>query len=82
MEVQLPVSIEANLVRQMLVKKERRFIQVLCSLGEWLTPVSKPSSSFCLEKSPAVLSKAKTKAHVQGSCSSLECSALEPAGSC
>ena len=61
------------------MSKERGFNQVLCNLGEWWTPVSKPISSFCHGKSPTVNSKAKTKASVHSSCSILEYCALEPA---
>ena len=35
MEVQLPATIKTKLMGQMLVQKERGFIQVLCDLGEW-----------------------------------------------
>ena len=37
----MPVTTEAKLMRQMLAVKERGFIQVLCYLGEWQTPISK-----------------------------------------
>ena len=38
MEVQLPVATKAKLMRQMLVQKERGFIQVLHDLVEQWTP--------------------------------------------
>ena len=82
MEVQLPATIKTKLMGQMLVQKERGFIQVLRGLGEWQTPISKPISSFHYGKSPIVLSKTKTKASAQSSCSILKHSPLEPAGGC
>ena len=50
------------------MQKERGFILVLYSLGEWRTPISRTASSFCHGKSPTIFSKAKTKASVQSSC--------------
>ena len=64
-------------MKQMLVQKERDFIETLCDMGDWWTLLSKTVSSFCRGKSPAVLSKAKTKASVQSSCSILKYSQQE-----
>ena len=36
--VHLPAITKAKLMRQLLVKKERSFIQMLFDLGEWQTP--------------------------------------------
>ena len=47
MEVWLPVTTKAKLVRQVLVQREKSFIQVLHDLGEWWTPVWKTISPFC-----------------------------------
>ena len=44
MEVRLPVATKAKLMRQMLVQKERGFVQ-LGDPGEWRTPVAKTSLS-------------------------------------
>ena len=63
MEIRITVATKAKLMRQMLIQKERDVIQVLCDLGEWQTPISKPIS-FCHGKSPTLLSKTKTKASV------------------
>ena len=39
MEVWMPATKKAKLVRQVLVQREKSFIQVLHDLGEWWTPV-------------------------------------------
>ena len=44
MEVRLPVTTKAKFMWQMLVHKERGFIQVQQDLGEWLTSITKPIS--------------------------------------
>ena len=46
MLVQQPAARKAKLVRQVLVQKKKRFIQVLY-LGEWWTPISKINSPSC-----------------------------------
>lgn len=82
MEVQLPVATKAKIVREMLVQKEKGFIQMLSNLGEWQTLISKSTSTFRHGKSPckgqARTCKAKTKASIQSSCSILMYSTLEP----
>lgn len=52
-EVQLPVATKTRLVRQVLVKKARGFIQEPQDLGEWRASVSKAKSLFLLR--PTVL---------------------------
>ena len=44
---QMDVWLPAKLMRQVLVQKEKSFIQVPCNLGEWWTPISKTNSSSC-----------------------------------
>ena len=57
--------------------KGKKFYSGADNLGEWQTSVSKPISSSCHGKSPTVLSKAKTKASIQSSCSILKYGPLE-----
>ena len=59
-EAHLPATTKAQLMRQMLVQKERGFIQVLHYLEEWQTPFPKLISSFCHGKGPTVLMITKT----------------------
>lgn len=47
MEVQLPATTKVKFMRQVLVQKERSFIQEPYDLGEWQTPVSKTNLSSC-----------------------------------
>ena len=68
----LPATIKSKLLRQVLVKKEGGFILVLCVLGEWRE----------LRLKVRLLSKTKTKASAQSSCSNLKCSLWELTGGC
>ena len=54
MWVQLPLITKAKLKRQMLVQKERGFIQVLCDMGDWPTPLLNADSCFPCGKTPIV----------------------------
>ena len=63
----LPVAIKAKLVRQMLVKKKRGFIQVLQCLGKWQTPISKPISSARPRQKPVFQHKIQS-IEAAGSC--------------
>lgn len=52
MEVELPASIRAKLVRQVVVQRERGFIQEPQDLGGWWTLISKaiiflPAQAHC-----------------------------------
>ena len=75
------VATKVKLVKQMLMQKERGFIQMQGDLGKWRTPNSKPISSF-RRKSPSALSKAQTKASVWVYSFILKYSPLETAGVC
>ena len=52
MEFWLPVTAKEKLVRQVLVQKERGFIQVVCDLGEWWTSVLKSIFSARTRQKP------------------------------
>ena len=64
MGIRLLVATKAKLVRQLLVKKERCFIHILCNLGEWQT--SHLKTHLCITQSPTALSRDQNKSQRPG----------------